>query len=123
MDSRSMYAAGLSVCLTFVAMPVAAQMATGGSSQSASAPRKQATANATSSEAVGATAAQSSGGIHMHHSGAHHQAHAKHAHMAASSAIGTQETAYRTALKNCVSGPTGQRDGCLDDTIARFGRS
>jgi hypothetical protein len=33
------------------------------------------------------------------------------------------ESAYRAALRQCVEGLPAHRDGCLDDTIARFGRA
>jgi hypothetical protein len=123
MNSRSTYSAGLGVCLTLLALAAAGQTTTGSSSNAAMTPSKAATANTTTSAATGATTTAPASGAHKHHSTAHHQMHARAEPMAAASVAGNQETAYRVALRNCVAGPAGQREGCLDNAIARFGRS
>jgi hypothetical protein len=33
------------------------------------------------------------------------------------------DSAYRAALRQCVTGPASQRDSCLDQAIARYGRA
>ena len=120
MNLRNVYPVGLGVCLTLLALSAGGQTATGNPSHSAAGQGAAATANAPSSDSAGKskTAAAST---HKHHAPAHHTTHAKHEQAAAAS--GNQETAYRTALKSCVAGPAGQRDRCLDDAIARYGRS
>ncbi len=37
--------------------------------------------------------------------------------------VSSQESQYRTALRQCVEGQASRRDQCLDDAIARYGRS
>lgn len=38
-------------------------------------------------------------------------------------AASTRESPYQTALRRCVTGQAQQRDQCVDDAIARYGRS
>ena len=121
MNSRSMYPIGLGIVLAVLALSAAGQSTTGKASDAAMAPKATATANATSA-GTGTTTAPTSG-AKKHHSTAHHQAHAKHQPMAAASPAGEQDSAYRAALETCVAGPTSQKDRCLNDAIARFGRS
>ena len=125
MNSRSMYPAGLGVCLAFLAVSAVGQSQMGSSSHSAMAPSKTATANTTTNAAAGTTTAPPSGtkGTKKHHSTAHHQMHAKPESMAAASAADGRESAYRAALRSCVAGPAAQKERCLDDAIARHGRS
>jgi hypothetical protein len=48
-------------------------------------------------------------------------AHAKmHAHERSAKA---GDTPYHAALKQCVEGPSGQRDNCIDQAISQYGRS
>lgn len=107
MKSPILYATMLGVCLTFLTLSAGGRTTTG---------------NATQGAASGSTMVPA-GSSHKHHAMAHHETHAKHRHIGAGSAGSYQEEAYRNALKNCVAGAPSQRDGCLDDTIARFGRS
>jgi hypothetical protein len=51
----------------------------------------------------------------------HHVTHPRHEH--SSSTVSGHDAAYRTALRRCVEGQAQQRESCLDDAIARFGRS
>jgi hypothetical protein len=62
-------------------------------------------------------------GKHARHATKHHSTHRRDTTMAAAVNTGTGDPAYRAALKNCVAGPEGRRDSCLDDAIARFGQS
>ena len=107
MKSPILYPAALGVCLTFLALSASGQTATGNSSPAA----------------TGSSTMAPAGSTHQHHAMAHHQTHAKHMHMGMGESGSNQEGAYRSALKGCVAGPPTQRDGCLDDAIARFGRS
>ena len=118
MNLKSVYPVGLGVCLTLLALSAGGQTATGNPSPAATGQGAAATANAPSSESAGKskTAAAST---HKHHA-THHATHTKHDQPATS---GYRETPYRTALRSCVTGPAGQRDRCLDDAIARYGRS
>jgi hypothetical protein len=59
---------------------------------------------------------------HAGHATKHQSMHSRDTAMAAIS-TGTGDPAYREALKQCVAGPEGQRDSCIDDAIARFGQS
>jgi hypothetical protein len=40
-----------------------------------------------------------------------------------SSSLDPNEAAYQSALKDCIKGDESQRDGCIDDAIARYGHS
>lgn len=122
MKLRSANSIGIGVCLTLLALSAAGQTNTGASSHAAMAPSKAATADMAASETAGKPAAAPTTTATKHHAKAHHQKHATHASTGAAS-TGNQEMAYRAALKNCVAGPAAQRERCLDDSIARFGRS
>lgn len=119
MNLRNAYRVGLGVCLPLLALSASGQAATGNPSQSATGQGAAATANAPKSDSASKpkTAAAST---HKHHAPAHHTTHAKYDQAATAS---SHETAYRTALRSCVAGPAGQRERCLDDAIARYGRS
>jgi hypothetical protein len=119
MKSRILYLPGLALLVTLLALSTVGQAATSDASQSPMATSK---AGAPTSAASQSTAASSKSTLE-HQATAHHASHAKHKHMAAESPGSTQEAAYRTALKQCVEGPVAHRDGCLDKTIAQFGRS
>jgi len=74
---------------------------------------------ATSPEATDAHAAAK----HERHAMKQHPMHRRDTTMATAMSTGTGDPAYRAALKDCVAGPDGQRDSCIDDAIARFGQS
>ena len=118
MNLRSAYPAGIGVFLTLLTLSAAGQQTAGASV----APSKTATANTAASDAAGKSDTKSTSGTHKHHVKAHHNEHARRQSTTAAS-TGNQETAYRAALRNCVAGPAAQRDSCLDNSIARFGRS
>lgn len=123
MNSQSMYPAGLGVCLALLALSAAGQTTTSSSSHAATAPSTTATAKTTTNAATGPATTAPASGAKKHHSTTHHQKHPKPQPMEAASAAGSQESAYRAALKNCVAGPAAQKERCLDDAIARHGRS
>jgi len=56
-----------------------------------------------------------------HHATKQHKA--MHARPQTEPTVSPGETQYRTALRRCVEGQAAQRDRCLDDAIARYGRS
>jgi hypothetical protein len=121
MKLRTFYPASIGVCLTLLALSAGGQTTTGNASHDAVTPGKAATAGATTSAASKSAMAPASNT--QHHATAHHKTHAKHKQMATASPTSNQDTAYHAALKHCVAGPAGQRESCLDDTIARFGRA
>lgn len=122
MKTRIVYPAGIGVCLSLLALSVGGQTTVGSPLPGATASTKTATASPTTSAASKVPAASAST-TQEHHAAAHHQSKAKHKHMAAASPTESQETAYHAALKQCVAGPAGQRESCLDGAIARFGRA
>lgn len=122
MKTRIVYPAGIGVCLSLLALSVGGQTTSGNPSPAATSPTKTATASPTTSAATKAPAASAST-TQKHHATAHHHSKAQHNHMAAASPTENQETAYHAALKQCVAGPAGQRESCLDGAIARFGRA
>jgi len=65
-------------------------------------------------------AAQTSAPAKMHHAKKHKAMHSARTN---ESMANPQDAAYRTALRQCVEGQASQRDQCLDDAIARYGRS
>lgn len=122
MKLRTLYPASIGVCLTFLTLSAGGQTTTDNASHDAVTPGKAATAGATTS-AAGKSAVAPASNTQEHHATAHHKTHAKHKRMATASPASNQDTAYHAALKHCVAGPAGQRESCLDDTIARFGRA
>ncbi len=121
MKSPILYPAALAVCLTLLSFSTVGHAATGDTSQAATATSKTPAGGATTNASTSTMAPANS--THKHHAMAHHETHAKHKHMATGPSVSNQEDAYRSALKGCVAGTPAQRDGCLDNTIARFGRS
>lgn len=115
MKTRIVWSAAVGACLTLIALSAGGQTSTGNTSS--------ATTTASTASAAGKSAAAPAGATQKHHATAHHQSKAKHKHMAAASPAGNQETAYQAALKQCVAGPAGQRESCLDGAIARYGRA
>jgi hypothetical protein len=49
-----------------------------------------------------------------------HRAAARRGRPADAMASNAGDSAYRAALRRCVTGPEQQRDSCLDDAIARY---
>jgi len=52
-----------------------------------------------------------------------HRSAAKRGQGANAMESNTGDSAYRAALRRCVTGPASQRDSCLDDAIARYARA
>ena len=74
-------------------------------------------ANAGAQPSTSATTKADTGAKHAR-SGMRH-AHAKTREHSAKES----ETPYQAALKQCVEGPAGQRDSCIDQAISQYGRS
>jgi len=102
MNLRQSLTLGLGACFAAMTFAAAAQSASQSSPPSAS-DKSAATSQSTSKR----------------HATSAPRASASHEQMAA----GSQDTAYHDALKQCVAGPADQRDRCIDNAIARFGRS
>jgi hypothetical protein len=113
--TRIVCSAAVGACLTLIALSAGGQTTTGNTSS--------ATTTASTASAAGKSAVTPASSTQKHHATAHHQSKAKHKHMTAASPAGNHETAYQAALKQCVTGPAGQRESCLDGAIARFGRA
>ena len=123
MNSRSMYPAGLGVCLALLRTVRGRPDDHGQFVARRRGPQQDRHRQYDHERRYGAATTAPASGADKHHSTAHHQMHAKPEPMAAASAAGSQESAYRAALRNCVAGPAGQKERCLDDAIARHGRS
>lgn len=118
----ALYPAGLGVCLALLALSAGAQTTTGDAPHAVAAPGTTANTGTAAGSAGGAPTAPASNS-HKHHTTAHHQAQGKQKPMAEESPGSVQDTAYGNALRHCVEGQAGQRDSCLDNAIARFGRA
>lgn len=59
-----------------------------------------------------------------HHAPMHHAAKMRHERkMSMASENESGDSAYRAALRRCVTGPESQRDACLDQAIAQYGHA
>jgi hypothetical protein len=123
MESRILRAAGLGLCLSMLALSAASQTPSGSASQAAVAAGKTAAPAATTTAGAPKSGMAPAGAAKGHHAKVHHTSHAGHENTAMRSAGKAGETAYRAALRHCVAGPAAQREGCLDSTIVRFGRT
>jgi len=70
----------------------------------------------TSASGKSASSAKTMTASHKHVA-AHHTMMMHHA-----AASDRQEVAFRSALRQCVSGPQDRRDNCIDQTLTHFGR-
>jgi len=108
------YQPGLALALSALALAVHAQ-------QPAATPPSGASTSAASS----ATSAQPAQAKPKHaarkHSATHGAMH-HHATMARGETAGA-DSAYRAALRDCVTGPASERDRCLDQAISRYGHA
>lgn len=52
-----------------------------------------------------------------------HRASARHERSTHAMASNGADSAYRAALRRCVTGAESQRDSCLDEAIARYGHA
>jgi hypothetical protein len=57
------------------------------------------------------------------HKTAHHDAAMHHEAQHGHQAMGRGDVAYRNDLRQCVEGPTNNRDACLDQAVAHHRRS
>jgi len=104
---------GLAVAAAAVALGANAQAAT--NAPSATAPTAKTSQQSTT---TGATAK---------HAGAKHHSMRAHAarhrmHEASNGATGA-DSAYKAALRRCVTGPESARDSCLDQAISQYGHA
>lgn len=105
---------GLAVGLAALALGANAQPAGNASSGNAPAAHESGQSKAT----MGA------GGKHM--GAAHHMARghaARHRMHEASNATTSADSAYKAALRRCVTGPESARDSCLDQAISQYGHA
>ena len=122
MTSRILFPASIGICLTVLALSAGGQTTTSNASHPP-APSGGSNAAATRATATSTTPKTASSGAHQHHATAHHKTHATHKQAENTSPGSYREAAYRDALHQCVAGPAGQREGCLDNAIMRFGRT
>ena len=104
---------GLAVGLAALALGANAQPASNASSGNAPAAHESGQSKAT----MGTT------GKHM---GAHHMKRehaARHRMHEASNAATSADSAYKAALRRCVTGPESSRDSCLDQAISQYGHA
>lgn len=137
MHVRKLYPAILGSCLAVFTATVFAQAAPPPSSSSSPAAAAPSSAPAAGKRTAARHTKARHGKAHhakarhvkARHARAHHAMargarHASHAsQMPMSSGAYERETPYRSALKRCVEGQAQQRDACLNDAIARYGRS
>ena len=122
MTSRILYPTCFGVCLAAFALSAGGQTTTSNASHVA-APSSGSNAGVTKTSAASTTPKTASSSAHQHHATTHHKTHAMHKQAESASPGSYQEAAYRDALHQCVAGPVGQREGCLDNAIVRFGRA
>ena len=126
----------LGACLALFAGGLAAQApATGGDSSAKSTSPQTSTAQPQSAAQPGAAATHAKTRRSSHHAAkaasTQHVAGTKPAHgtkaktkTKAEASLAPDETAYRQALRGCVTQrDQSQRDSCIDDTIQKFGRN
>ena len=59
-----------------------------------------------------------------HHAPMHHAEKMRHArNMSMANENENGDSAYREALRRCVTGPQSDRDACLDQAISRYGHA
>jgi len=138
MNARKYYPAVLASCVAFFAIGAGAQTpsTSAASPTSAAAPASSAAPPAASgSEATGeqqgaqgAAPAKKTTKATKTTKAAKTTHHAKkqnatHATQRSQPPASSEESQYRTALRQCVEGQASRRNQCLDDAIARYGRS
>ena len=144
MKSTALYRSLALAALTAIAFAAGAQSGSSGSSaggSSLSQPYAERSANPASDRKAGATttpsapsssstSAQSSSDKASSASSApkhvakHRAKHAKHARVASATTTQTgDDSGYRAQLRQCVQGPSDQRESCLDQAISRNSRS
>ena len=135
MRLRSCYPTILGTCLAVFAASVLAQApapntttAPSTSAPAATSAGATGTTDGTSSQQTGETGAKAKKTQHAkkehqakQHQTKHHQA--THAPRTTETSVNSRDNPYRTALRRCVEGQSAQRDQCLNDAIARYGRS
>lgn len=120
MKPRILYPAGFGAALAMFALCAVGQ--TSGSMSHATMPTGSAASGSAATSASGNSANTPAMSAHEKQA-THHRAHAKHKQTAAATSGGDRESAYHTALQQCVAGPDAAKEVCLDAAIARFGRT
>ena len=106
------YQLALAFAFGTLALAPIAQAATNAPSNAA--PAAQSSSGATSKSATGTT---------KHTMRMHHGNKMARRTSPAMASENSADSAYRAALRQCVTGPAAQRDTCLDQAIARYGHA
>ena len=121
MDARILAGSIVGAWAFAMALGAAAQT-TGSQSAQTSAPADKPAATGTPAASSGA--AKATKHKHpQHHAASKSASHGHDKHIASAPTAGSQDSAYRAALRGCVTGPATLRDSCVDSAIARYGRS
>ena len=126
MSARNYCAVILASCVAFSAVDALAQTpstSTAPGATGATAPADSTTAPATSTDATDqrqSAQAAAPAKKTAHHAKKHN---AMHATQRSQTPVSSNESPYRTALRQCVEGQASQRHRCLDHAIAQYGRS
>jgi hypothetical protein len=139
MNARRYYPAVLASCVALFAIGAGAQTpstSTASPATSATAPASSTAAPATSGSEATSEQQSAQGAVPAkkttkatkttktakttHHTKEHNATHATQRSQPPAS---SEESQYRTALRQCVQGQASRRNQCLDDAIARYGRS
>ena len=111
----------LAVAIAGFALATSAQAASNAAPPSAT---THAASAATKAGTKAATTAKSSKSKTAHKTAASHAARrTTRTRTASAEPASGADTAYRAALRQCVTGPAAQRDSCIDDAIARYGHA
>ncbi|HET9668174.1 MAG TPA: hypothetical protein VFQ93_01100 [Casimicrobiaceae bacterium] len=86
-------------------------------SKAPSAMKKSTTAKSTRAKSAATKSQMGHGGM------ATHRAAANQGNRSNAMEANRGDSAYRAALRACVTGPASQRDSCLDDAISRYART
>jgi hypothetical protein len=112
MDRKTLTRTILAGCVLALALDASGQAASAGEAQ------------APNTDGSATSPKNASHKHHQHHAASHKMSNGmQHKPMGSVSSASSSETAYRMALRQCVEGPMGRRDSCLNDAIARYGRS
>jgi len=112
---------GSLVRMTLAASAVALALLVG--TQATAAGSQSTTASGTPAASGGSSTTKPAAKKHHKHHASSHGSHAQQRSMGAASPMNTGQMGYQAALRQCVEGPAARRDGCLDDAIARYGRT
>ena len=120
MKSKAVFSTGL--VLALLAWSGIGQAATAGAAATPAAQGKIVTAEAPRGGSAASSASAPKAGMQGRDAAKVDPRQAPASGMARSASGARQQTAYRAALRKCVSGPAERRERCLDEAIARFHR-